>query len=68
MVLVLSRLDYSNGVLIGLPAYLHGMSTIVSTECIGAADLRCTDHITDVLINRHWLRVPERIHYIRSPY
>ena len=37
--LVLSRLDYGNAILVGLPAYLHGTSSAVGTECGSTADL-----------------------------
>jgi hypothetical protein len=70
VVLVLSRLDYSNGVLIGLPVYLVRR---LQSELNAAARmivilpfLRRSDHITDALVNLHWLRVPKRIQY-RSP-
>ena len=60
--LVLCRLDYGNGTLVGLPAYL--ISRLQSVQNAAARlifRLRRHDHITDVLVSLHWLRVPERI-------
>jgi len=61
--LVLSRLDYGNGIA-GRPANPPYPSPSVRAECCGLTDifrLRLSDHITDALISLHWLRVPERI-------
>jgi hypothetical protein len=64
VVLVLSRLDYGNGVLIGLPAYLvRRLQSVLNASARLICHLRRSDHITDVLVNLHWLRVPERIQY-----
>jgi len=62
--LVLCRLDYGNGTLVGLPAYL--VHRIQSLQNAAAARLvfrlrRSDDHVTDALVSLHWLRVPERI-------
>ena len=67
VVLVLSRLDYSNGVLIGLPVYLvRRLQSVLNASArmiVILPFLRRSDHITDALVNLHWLRVPKRIQY-----
>jgi hypothetical protein len=55
--LVLSRLDYANSVLTGLPAYLVKMST-VGAQFFGSPDL-----ISNALMSLHWLRIQGRIHF-----
>jgi hypothetical protein len=62
--LVLARLDYCNGVLVGLPTYL--MRRLQSVQHAAARlsfNLKRSDHITGALISPHWLRIPERIRY-----
>jgi hypothetical protein len=57
--LVISRLNYGNGVLIGLPIHLvrclpsaqHAAEQLISK-------LRRFDHKTDALVNSHWLHFP----------
>ena len=64
VVLVLSRLDYGNGVLIGLPAHLvRRLQSLLNASARLIHHLRRSDHITDTLVSLHWLRVPERIQY-----
>jgi len=55
--LVLSRLDYGNITLIGIPAY-----QLLSSAARSITGLRRSDHITDTLASLHWLR-SERIQY-----
>jgi len=60
--LVLSRLDYGNRTLVGLPTHL--ICRLQSVQNAAARLIFClrrSDHTTDVLISLHWLRVPERI-------
>jgi len=60
--LVLSRLDYGNGTLIGLPIHLiRRLKSVQDAAARQIFRLRRSDHITDALISLHWLRVPERI-------
>ena len=62
--LVLSRLDYGNGVLIGLPAYLvRRLQSVLHASARSIFQLRRSDHITDALASLHWLLVPERIQF-----
>ena len=60
--LVNSRLDYDNGALIGLPAYLtRRLQSVLNAAARLIFNLRRSDHVSDALISLHWLRVPERI-------
>jgi len=60
--LVLSRLDCSNGTLIGLPIYLiPRLQSVQNAAAQLIFRLRRSDHITDALISLRWLRVPESI-------
>ena len=60
--LVHSRLDYGNGVLVGLPAHLmRRLQSVLNAAARLIYRLRTRDHITDALISLHWLRAPERI-------
>ena len=64
--LVLSRLNYGNAVLVGLPAYLYNRLQSVLNAAArprSIAGLRRSDHITDTLASSHWLKVPERIQF-----
>ena len=57
--LVHSRLDYGNGVLVGLPAYLmRQLQSVLNAAARLIFRLKSSNHISDA-----WLRVPERIHY-----
>jgi len=60
--LVLSRLDYCNSVLIGLPANLiRRFQSVQNAAARLIFGIRSSEHITDALTSLHWLRVPERI-------
>jgi len=62
--LVLSRLDYGNAVVVGLPGYLYSrLQSILNAAARSIADLRRSDHITDALASFHWLKAPERVQY-----
>jgi len=62
--LVLSRLDYGNGVKIGLPTYLvRQLQSALNASARMIFQLRRSDHITDELASLQWLRVPKRIQF-----
>jgi len=62
--LVLSRLDYGNAVLVGLPIYVvRRLQLVLNAAAWLIYCMRSTDHITNALAWLHWLRVPERIDF-----
>jgi len=62
--LVLSRLDYGNAVLVGLPGYLYSrLQSVLNAAARSIAGLQHSDHITDTLANFHWLGVSERVQF-----
>jgi len=62
--LALSRLDYSNAVLVGLPAYLYNrLQSVLNAAVRSIAGLRRSDHITDTLDSYHWLKAPEHVQF-----
>ena len=62
--LVHSRLDYGNGVLVGIPAHLmRRLQSVLNAVARLIFNLKRSDHTTDALVSLHWLRVPERIQY-----
>jgi len=62
--LVLTRLDFINGVLASLPVYLvRGLQSVLNAAARLTYRLRRSDHITDALVCLHWLRVSERVQF-----
>ena len=62
--LVLSRLDYGNATLAGLPtSLLNRLQSVINAAARSIAGLRRSEHITDALASFHWLRAPERIKF-----
>jgi len=62
--LVLSRLDYCNSVLVGLPTNLiQHLQSVQDAAARLTFRIRRSEHITPALISLHWLRVPERISF-----
>jgi len=62
--LVLTRLDFGNSVLAGLPVYLVcRLQSVLNAAARLTYHLRRSDHITDALVCPHWLRVPERVQF-----
>jgi len=60
----ISRLDYGNGVRIGLPIHLvRRLQSVQNAAAWLIFKLRRFDHITDALVSLNWLRVPERVIY-----
>ena len=62
--LVLSKLDYGNATLAGIPAYQLGrLQSVMNAAARSIVGIRRSDHITPVLVNLHWLKAPERIKF-----
>jgi len=62
--LVLTRLDFGNSVLVGLPVYLvRRLQSVLNAAARLTYHLRRSVHITDALVCLHWLRVPERVQF-----
>jgi len=61
---VLTRLDYGNATLAGLPAYLlNRLQSVLNASARSIAGLRRSAHITDPLASFHWLRAAEQIKF-----
>ena len=59
-----SRLDYSNGELVGLPVYLTcQLQLVLNAAAHLTYRLKTRDHIIDALTCLHWLWVPKQIQY-----
>ena len=62
--LVLTRLDYCNAVLAGLPScHLNRLQSVIITAGDLVLSYCQTDHITALLMDLHWLCAPERIEF-----
>jgi len=60
--LVLARLDYCNGVLVGLAAsQLSRLQSVLHAAARLIYGVRRFDHVTPLLQQLHWLSVPERV-------
>src|SRR5664279_4319687 len=61
---VLSRLDYCNGVLAGLPkSTLSTLQHVQNAAARSVLGLRPWDHITEALLQLHWLPIEQRIQF-----
>ena len=62
--LVLSKMDYCNCLLVGLPDYLIQKLQLVQ-NCAAKVIFRKkkSDHVTPLLISLHWLPVKQRVKY-----
>jgi len=61
---VLTKLDFGNATLSGLPTnLLNRLQSVLNAAARSIAGLRRSDHITDTLASFHWLRAPERINF-----
>jgi len=66
--LVLTKLDYCNSLLVGLPAkLLNRLQAVINTEACLVCHAMKADNITPVLKDLHWLRIQERIQYKLCP-
>ena len=62
--LILSRLDYGSATLAGIPAYLiDRLQSILHAAARLVNGSRKYNHVSSLLRDLHWLRVPERIMY-----
>jgi len=60
---VLTKLDYCNSLLVGLPVkLLNHLQTVINTARLVCRAMKA-DHITPVLKDLHWLWIQERIQY-----
>ena len=62
--IVLTRLDYGNATLAGLPInLLDRLQSVLNASARLICSARKYDHVTPLLCDLHWLRVPERINF-----
>ena len=62
--LVLTKLDYGIATLAGLPdRQLNRLQSVLNAAARLVCSARKFDHITPLLCDLHWLRIPERITY-----
>ena len=61
---ITSKIDNCNVALAGLPQRdLDRIQSVLNAAARLTADARKIDHVTPLLVNLHWLHVPERIQY-----
>jgi len=62
--LVVSKVDYCNAVLVGILGYLQKqLQSVLNAAALLIYSAKNYDHITPLLRELHWLRVPERIQF-----
>ena len=62
--LIVSKVDYCNSVLAGMSRHLHDrLQSVVNAAARLVFSARRNDHITPLLRDLHWLRVPERVKF-----
>ena len=61
---ILSKIDYGNSTLVGLPAYrLEQLQLVINAAAKIINKKRNHDHVTLPLHDLHWLRISQRIDY-----
>ena len=61
---MLSRLDYCNAILVGLPqTTLSSLQRVLHAAAQMVLNLRPRDHVTPSLLELHWLPIAERIDF-----
>ena len=61
---VMKRLDYGSAVLAGLPSHLlNRLQSVLNAAVRLVCRARKYDHVTHMLQDLHWFRVPERIQF-----
>ena len=62
--LIVSKVDYCNSVLAGMSRHLHDrLQSVLNAAARLVFSARRNDHITPLLRDLHWLRVPERVKF-----
>lgn len=62
--LVLSRLDYGNATLYGLPEYqFRRLQSVINAAARSIYNLRWSDHVTPALVELHWLSAVDRVNF-----
>ena len=62
--LVVSKVDYCNALLVGVPGHLlDRLQSVFNAAARICFSARRSDHVTPLLRDLHWLRVPERIRF-----
>ena len=62
--LVISKLDYCNGLLLGISNHqLNKLQIVQNMGCRVIKNLRKFDHITEAIKDLHWLKIPEHIQF-----
>ena len=62
--LIVSKVDYCNSVLAGMSRHLHDrLQSVLNAAARVVFSARRNNHITRLLRDLHWLRVPERVKF-----
>ena len=62
--LVISKLHYHNGLLLGALAHqLNKLQIVQNVCCTTIKNLRKYDHMSDAMKDLHWLKIPQHIQF-----